>query len=538
MVVSAGLVAVASTAPEPAMLVWGLMIGAVATALAMLAPWGRAPVVLLAVVQLLDVVAVGFLREASPPAGLGLLWTFPVMWAAWVFGTAGACLSVAFVSLTYWGQGVVNSGPVSLDLALVFPATVAVLAAVTTVVGRLTSSQRTLLERQSVALRAAMARAHRQEALGTDVLDAVDFGVVGFDGEGTVTLSNDAQQRLEAACAEAGPDAYGPDGFTALDPDDLPTARALRGETFEGALVWYCEPGSPQRRALMSTARSEVGATGEGRIVVTRDVTDEMLALRSRADLVDSVSHELRTPLTSILGYLDLASGDPALSDSTRRSLGVAERNAERLLALVTDVLSESATSRMGLDLRIRPESTDLAQVVRAAVESAQPRAAAREVSVDTSGVDPTTAVVDSHRIRQVVDNLLGNAIKYGREGGHVEVGCTAEGGHAWVVVRDDGPGIADVDLPRVFDRFFRSDGVRMSSTTGSGLGLAISRDIVRAHGGEITASSSPGTGATFVVRLPLRAPTEGPAETQTDTQTKNQPEYQPEYPTEDGEQP
>ncbi|TNU73360.1 hypothetical protein FH969_11840 [Miniimonas arenae] len=245
MVVSAGLVAVASTAPEPAMLVWGLMIGAVATALAMLAPWGRAPVVLLAVVQLLDVVAVGFLREASPPSGLGLLWTFPVMWAAWVFGTAGACLSVAFVSLTYWGQGVVNSGPVSLDLALVFPATVAVLAAVTTVVGRLTSSQRTLLERQSVALRAAMARAHRQEALVTDVLDAVDFGVVGFDAEGTVTLSNDAQQRLEAAFAEAGPDAYGPDGFTALDPDDLPTARALRGETFEGALVWYGEPGSP-----------------------------------------------------------------------------------------------------------------------------------------------------------------------------------------------------------------------------------------------------------------------------------------------------
>ncbi|GAB2623409.1 sensor histidine kinase [Pseudactinotalea suaedae] len=498
------VVTVASQVVEPTLLALGLTTTVVATAVALLVPWRQLPHWVAAIIPAMDAIAVGLLREASPSAGLGLLWSFPTIWAVWAFGLPGAIVSVVAVSAAYWTLGFVGTSALDADLALIFPATIAVLAGVTYVIRRRTHAQSDLLQHQAVALRRATRRAQRQEALVTDVLDAVDFGVVGFDDTGAMAISNDAHHRLQEVRDAAGDAVYAADGYTRLAPHEEPTARALDGETFEGALVWYGDPGSPDRTAVLATARADVGGSAAGgRIMVTRDVTDELLALRSREDLVDSVSHELRTPLTSILGYLELAADDD-LPESTRRSLAVAERNAERLLALVTDVLAASATSRMGLDLRIEPAVAELSEPVLAAVEAAQVRAHARHVSIDASGVEPTVAVIDAPRIQQVADNLIGNAIKYGREGGRIEVGCTADGDHAWVVVRDDGPGIAAVDLPHVFDRFFRSDGVRKSSTHGSGLGLAISRDIVRAHGGEITVRSEPSGGPTFVVRLPL----------------------------------
>ena len=178
------------------------------------------------------------------------------------------------------------------------------------------------------------------------------------------------------------------------------------------------------------------------------------------------------------------------------------------------------ATSRMGLDLRIRPESTDLAQVVRAAVESAQPRAAAREVSVDTSGVDPTTAVVDSHRIRQVVDNLLGNAIKFSADGATVRVAVRAEGAD-WVrfEVADRGVGIPEAEQRHLFEPFFTGfdthrhcSGTHEFGRRGIGLGLPIARRFIELHGGRIDVESRPGEGATFRFWLPVHEPAGSPA--------------------------
>ena len=130
-------------------------------------------------------------------------------------------------------------------------------------------------------------------------------------------------------------------------------------------------------------------------------------------------------------------------------------------------------------------------------------------MTIDSTAVEPCPTHADPHRLRQVVDNLIGNAVKYGREGGRLEVGCTTDDQHVWIVVRDDGPGITSHDQTRLFERFFRSMSVRNTSTHGSGLGLAISRDIVRAHGGDITVTSTVGAGATFVVRLPITSPEE-----------------------------
>ncbi|CAH0327848.1 Alkaline phosphatase synthesis sensor protein PhoR [Microbacterium sp. Bi128] len=234
-------------------------------------------------------------------------------------------------------------------------------------------------------------------------------------------------------------------------------------------------------------------------------MTAEEQALRAREDLVASVSHELRTPLTSIIGYLELALDDTALNAATRDQLEIAERNATRLRELVADILAMSAASRHGVDFALRPASADVGEIVAAAVTSAAQHASAHGIRIDASGVGPCPGVVDAHRMRQVVDNLLSNAVKYNTRGGAVVVTVDRVDGTITISVADDGPGISATDQGRVFDRFFRADAVRGSSVHGSGLGLSISRDIARAHGGDITVRSEPGQGTLFTVRLPQR---------------------------------
>lgn len=482
-----------------------LALIAAATAAALLVPWRILPRPLTAIVPAVDIVAIALLREASPASGQGLLLAFPVMWIAWSFGRVATVVAVLSTILLYWASILLGGDGVVTASALLLPVSLVALATITHIMSRRISAQRSLLDKQSRFLERAVERAHRHEDTMSEVLDAVDFGVIRIAADGSLVVSNEAQSRLHRDRERV---AYAADGVTPLDPEQLPLARARRGESFEGELVWYGEPGAG-RRALSVTARRLSSTQGgeAGTIVVSRDVTAEELALRAREDLVASVSHELRTPLTSIVGYLDLVLDDESLPQPAARSLKIAQRNAERLLELIGDILAASAAPRGDAGLQLVPVRTDLAELVAAAVESAAPRAAERDIAIDGSGVEAAVAVADPLRIRQVVDNLLSNAIKYNRDGGRVEVGCTSSGASAWIVVRDDGPGIGEQELPRLFDRFFRADAVRKTSVHGSGLGLAISRDIVRAHGGDITVRSALGEGATFLVRLPAGGP-------------------------------
>jgi two-component system phosphate regulon sensor histidine kinase PhoR len=490
-------------------LVIGCALVFVATGAAMIVPWNRLPHVWGALIPVADIIAIAFLRDASPTAGLGILWAFPVMWIAWLYGVAGVVLSVVGVSALFWLLVAADPAQSLSTSTLLLPVTIAAVATIAYLASRRALAQRYLLDKQSRHLQQSVDRARRQEDIVMDVLDAVDFGVIRIAPDGTLAVTNEAHARLQGSRDQKGETvAYGSDGVTRLTAEELPLVRARRGDVFENELVWYGDPGD-DRRALSITARqiSDLDGSFAGTIVVSRDVTTEELALRAREDLVASVSHELRTPLTSIMGYLDLVLDDDELSPAARRNLEVAERNAGRLLELVADILTVSAVSRKGIDLSIDAEVTDLSDVVREAVESQAPRAAERRITIDDSGIEETIAYADAHRIRQVIDNLVSNAIKYNNDGGHVEVGATSDGLHAWIVVRDDGPGISEQELPRLFERFFRSDSVRKSTTHGSGLGLAISRDIVRAHGGEITVQTRPGEGCTFIVRLPTADP-------------------------------
>ena len=504
VVLAAVLVILFDAVADGIQLILGVTIVFIATGAAFVLPWNRFPSLAMLILPLADIAAIVLMRGASPSAALGLMWAFPAVWIASAFGGWGAVLGSAVISVAYWVQNWADPAHVLNPGSFLFPVMIAGLATIAAMGSRRALAQRVLLDKQSRFLQQSVDRARRQEDLVTEVLQAVDFGVIRLTPDGSMVVTNEAHGRLQRARADASR-AYASDGITPITDDGLPLARARRGEVFENALVWHGDPGDERRRALRSTARRLVDKdlSDAGMIIVTLDVTAEELALRAREDLVASVSHELRTPLTSITGYVELALDDPSLSPVTRRSLDIVERNAGRLLDLVEDLLTASAASHRGVELSLRTVPTDLSVVVEASVEAALPRAEERRVTIDTSAVEPMRAIADPHRIRQVVDNLLSNAIKYNHVGGRIEVGLTGDASHVWLAVSDNGPGIPESELPQLFERFFRSGLVRNSTTHGSGLGLAISREIVRAHGGEITVRTAFNEGAMFIVRLP-----------------------------------
>ncbi|MFN3950031.1 ATP-binding protein [Microbacterium sp.] len=479
---------------------------------AVLLPWERLPRWWAALLPIIDVLAVACMRESAPLAGLGLLWTFPALWIGTVFGLRGVIAMSAAVTVVMIHQSISVELHRFTASTLVLPFVVAALSSIAHFTARRAKAQRELLEKQSAELRRAVDRARRQEDLVTEVLDAVDFGVTRITAAGEFAVTNTAHARLLNTTDALGREieVFAADGATSIAAEATPLARARAGEVFEGELVWYGAPGE-DRRALSVTARRLPAAENgeENGVVVSRDVTVEEQARRAREDLVASVSHELRTPLTSIIGYLELALDDPSIAPGTRERLSVAERNASRLLELVADILAMSATSREGVGVELELRSTDISAVVRAAIESIAPRAADHGVQIDSSEVVQVRAVVDARRVRQIVDNLLSNAIKYIPRGGSVAVAVQQDVHSVSIVVSDDGPGISTTEQGRLFERFFRGDAVRKSSAHGSGLGLAISRDLARAHGGEVSVRTAPGEGATFTVRLP-RNPREG----------------------------
>ncbi len=220
-------------------------------------------------------------------------------------------------------------------------------------------------------------------------------------------------------------------------------------------------------------------------------------------DFVASASHELRTPLTSILGYLELVLEDEEADFSQQRPhIEVAYRNSRRLLSLVEDLLTvnELESGNLGLDLG----DVALTDLLRTAEEVGMGLCARAGLTLRIAPAPPASVRADRARVIEVLDNLIGNAVKFTPPGGEVLVETRLEPGHVVLAVSDTGIGIAAEDLPNVFDRFFRSpDSVRMA-IPGTGLGLAIARSLIELQGGDITVASRVGVGTTFTITLPL----------------------------------
>jgi signal transduction histidine kinase len=222
---------------------------------------------------------------------------------------------------------------------------------------------------------------------------------------------------------------------------------------------------------------------------------------RLKDEFVALISHDLRTPLTSITGYLELMLEED-LTEQQQSYLKVVDRNAERLLRLVNDLLFVARLEAGELELH--PSDLDLAEIVRQSVAEAEPRAAAGGLTLicETEVVPPLTG--DKGRMNQVLDNLVSNAIKFTPDGGNVRVSLARVNGVVRLEVSDTGIGISSDEQQRLFERFFRSSTASEQQIPGTGLGLYIVRAIVEAHGGSISVESEPGRGTAFRVDVPV----------------------------------
>jgi signal transduction histidine kinase/DNA-binding response OmpR family regulator len=242
-----------------------------------------------------------------------------------------------------------------------------------------------------------------------------------------------------------------------------------------------------------------------GRLFIFRDVTHEREVDRMKTEFVALVSHELRTPLTSIKGFTDLVlDGDAGeIEDEAREYLEIVKSNADRLVALVNDLLDISRLESGRVQLKL--EDVDLAEVVAIVTRTLSEMISAKHQSLAVD-VDPALPPVRADRDKtiQVVTNYLSNAYKYTPAGGDIRAKVSRDGTHARVAVTDTGYGIAPEDQERLFTRFYRVDNSDTREIGGTGLGLSIVKAFVELQGGEVGVESERGKGSTFSFTVPL----------------------------------
>lgn len=238
-------------------------------------------------------------------------------------------------------------------------------------------------------------------------------------------------------------------------------------------------------------------------IVIIRDVSQQMRAERAREDFVTQVTHELRTPLTNIRAYAEtLSSGmfdDPKV---ITECYNVITKETRRLSRLIEDILSVSQLEVGSIELHV--DSVDLKALLTEGVRDV--RQLAEEKNIDLQLVLPPKKELiqaDRDKLAVVINNLLGNAIKYTPKDGNVVVACQFTTDSAIISVKDNGIGIDPLDHARVFEKFQRANDPAVTAETGTGIGLYTAREIVRRHGGEIEIISAKGEGSTFMVRIP-----------------------------------
>jgi len=261
---------------------------------------------------------------------------------------------------------------------------------------------------------------------------------------------------------------------------------------------------------ILSVTLAPYGAQdGEGGVIaVIHDITDQKRLDDARREFVANVSHELRTPLTNIRSYTETlldAAGELPL-ETEKQFLGVISSESERMARIVTDLLTLSRLDYGRMELRMTEFS--LVEMLQNIVDAMKLNAEESNHELQLEIIEPLPKIVgDRDRLEQVVVNIVSNAIKYTPPGGHIWISAQLELDEAVrIIVKDDGIGIPEEDVPRLFERFYRVDKARSRAAGGTGLGLAIAKEIVEQHAGHISVESVYGEGATVTISLPIHA--------------------------------
>ncbi|MDM4763537.1 ATP-binding protein [Galbitalea sp. SE-J8] len=544
--VAFGLTAfVPDLAPATWSIVWAGVLGIVlSTVLAVVCTVSASLSHLAILVPCIDFLALGIYRFGIGESAslFSAIIVLPVVWLASEEGRAYILLAALGTSVALMIPNIIEGRlPATpsewlrgIFTPLVFAAAAAIVNQIANQSRQQLASIQSLAEEREIMLRGAVDYTDRlrenEEALRAadrltrSVLDAVtEQSVIGSDVTGLIDVWNPGAERMlgltaretqgkryvhefhvEAELLQRSKELNYPPGETVLNPGFSALVESARlGKPEVRNWTYVRADGSTISVEVAVTRRvDETGAT-TGYLYVATDITQALEVSRLKDEFVGLISHELRTPLSSILGYLELMRDDDEnpISEEQLQYLGVAERNAHRLLRLVGDLLFTAQVGSSSFTLETH--EVDVAPIVVASVESARLGASAAGVELSVAVTGDSLLPGDAQRLGQACDNLISNAIKFTPRGGRVAV--TVEGTADRVVIRvsDSGMGIPEAELDQLFARFFRASTATRNAVPGVGLGLSITKAIVVAHAGELDVESEVGVGTTFIMRLP-----------------------------------
>jgi two-component system phosphate regulon sensor histidine kinase PhoR len=346
-----------------------------------------------------------------------------------------------------------------------------------------------------VRSRAQREQIDRAQRVLRRVLAQLPDAVVTIDAERRILFVNSEAERILGSRAEALIDRALPDVLPALQLG----SRAQAGSTRQASL-----PDVRCGDYVLAPRVSIPPSDDEGNTTFTlRDVTEVRRQEARRVDFYSMVAHDLRSPLSAILmrtQMLQQGHRGP-VTPEVKAELERMHAGVRDLVRLITDFLDLSQIETG--NFRIDRKPVDVRSVIAAAVEEYQPLADARNLRLTQETNGPAVVEGDARRLMQVVANLLSNAIKYTQKGGQVLVRIAEDPHTVEIDVADDGPGISQEALPRLFRKYERIEDSSAARAEGTGLGLVIVKEIVEAHGGTVGARSTPGSGSTFWLRLP-----------------------------------
>jgi two-component system phosphate regulon sensor histidine kinase PhoR len=348
-------------------------------------------------------------------------------------------------------------------------------------------------------IRTIIRQRNEQQAVFTSMVE----GVVALDNEERVLHINRAAADLLAVSPESVEGRRLQEIVRKADLQRFMTRALASGTPLEGEVVL---PGEAGDRFLQ--AHGTVLRGGDGRsigvLIVLNDVTRLRRLENIRRDFVANVSHELKTPITGIKGSVEtLLDGALAHPEDAMRFLGIIAKQAERLNAIIDDLLELSRVEQGQGDHAIALQTAPLAPVLRTARHACEMTAREKGIELVLAWEEELSASVNPPLLEQAVVNLIDNAVKYSGPDSEVRIEARRIGREVVILVRDQGCGIEREHLSRLFERFYRVDKARSRRAGGTGLGLSIVKHIVQAHHGRVTVESVPGRGSTFAIYLP-----------------------------------